>query len=249
MSDTPRTTEELEQRVARLETQLAAVSRELQSITYAVSHDLRAPLRSISGFCQVLQEDISSTLDAEHRHYLERIQESAAKLSQQIDALLELSRAGSAELQIRDVDVTQRALTILQNLPDRPAGLRIDVQPGMRVQADSLQLETILQQLLHNAIKVTKQSAEPHIGVTQIVQPHTTILCVADNGVGFDPKYNDRLFAPFQRLHADPALAGAGIGLALVQRLVARHNGRVWAEGQPGVGAKFFVELPQHPGV
>lgn len=249
MSQPPRAIEELQEQVARLETQVAAVSQELQSITYAVSHDLRAPLRSISGFCQVLQEDIGHTLEGEHRHYLERIQEAAAKLSKQIDALLELSRAGSAELQLRDVDVTQLTLAILESFRQRSVALRVDVQPGMHAPADARGLKTILQHLLQNAITATTPVAAPQISVTQTIRPDSTILCVADNGIGFDPRYSDKLFVPFQRLHADPSLSGDGIGLALVQRLVARHEGRVWAQGQPGAGAKFFVELPQRAGV
>ena len=249
MSPPLRAVEELQEQVARLETQLAAVSGELQSITYAVSHDLRAPLRSISGFCQVLQEDIGHTLEDEHRHYLERIQEAAVKLSKQIDALLELSRAGSAELQPRDVDVTQLTLAILEALPQRPITLCIDVQPGMHAHADARALKTVLQQLLQNAVTATTPVAAPRIAVAQTSQHNSIILCVADNGIGFDPRYSDKLFVPFQRLHVDPSLAGNGIGLALVQRLVARHNGRVWAESQPGAGAKFFVELPRRAGV
>ena len=236
--------EELKQRVRNLESQVDAVTRELEAVTYSVSHDLRAPLRSIAGYCQVLREELSPTLGAEQRHYMDRIQESAGRLSRQIDALLELSRAGRAELHLRDLDLTQQALAVIEALRDRPARVTVDVQPGMRVHADTRAMQTILQQLLHNAIKVSAARSEPRIAVTQQTRGDRVTICVADNGVGFDPKYADRLFAPFQRLHSEPALSGVGIGLALVQRLAARHGGRTWAESQPDAGAKFYVELP-----
>lgn len=239
--------EALQQRVARLEGQLAAVNRELQSIAYAVSHDLRAPLRSITGFSQVLQEEAREALAEEHRHYLDRIQEAAGKLSGLIDGLLEISRAGSAELQPRPLDLTELALAIVANLDDRPAAVQIDIQPGMTAHADPRAMQTMLRQLLHNAVKVSARRPASRIALTQETNPTSMVLCVADNGVGFDPRYADKLFAPFQRLQADPTLNGAGIGLALVQRLAARHDGRVWAESQPGAGAKFFIELPRGP--
>lgn len=244
MPATQHTSEELQQRIKQLEAQVEAVTHELEAVAYAVSHDLRAPLRGISGYCQVLQEELGSALAAEHRHYMDRIQESAGKLASQIDALLELSRAGRAELQVRDVDLTQQAFAIIAALPNRPAQLKLDVQPDMRVQGDTRALQTILQQLLQNAVKVSAARSEPRITVTQRAHVGVTTICVADNGVGFDPKYADKLFAPFQRLHADPTLSGIGIGLALVQRLAARHGGRVWAESQPDAGAQFYVELP-----
>ncbi|MET0659103.1 MAG: ATP-binding protein [Steroidobacteraceae bacterium] len=247
MSASENICEELKQRIRYLESQVDAVTRELEAVTYSVSHDLRAPLRSISGYCQVLQEELSPTLGAEQLHYMDRIQESAGKLSRQIDALLELSRTGRAELNLRDLDLTQQALAVIEGLPDRPAHAHIDVQPGMRVHADTRAMQTILQQLLHNAVKVSAGRSEPRIAITQQTRGDRVTLCVADNGVGFDPKYADRLFAPFQRLHSDPALSGTGIGLALVQRLAARHGGRVWAESQPEGGAQFYVELPSQP--
>lgn len=245
MAATPSSPEELQQRVTQLEAQVATLTRELQSFTYAVSHDLRAPLRSILGFSQILLDELSGSLSAEHQRHCERILESGNKLSRLIDGLLEISRAGTAELQIRDIDVTQQVLTALESLPERPATLHIEVQPDMHVRADPKAMRTILLQLLRNAVAACRSRAAGRVSVTQQSDAHTTTLCVADNGIGFDPQYNDKVFAPFQRLHADPALAGKGIGLALVQRLVARHGGRVRAEGQRDQGAKFFIELPR----
>ena len=244
MPAAPHTHEELQRRITQLESQLATLSRELEAVTYAVSHDLRAPLRSISGYCEVLREELEPNLQPEHRHYMDRVQESAGKLSRQIDALLELSRAGRAELQLRDLDLTERVHAVIEGIPNRPAQLKVDIQPGMRVHADARAMQTILQHLLQNAVKVSAARHEPRIAVTQQTRNGSTILCVTDNGVGFDPKYADKLFAPFQRLHADPALSGDGIGLALVQRLATRHGGRAWAESKPDAGATFYVELP-----
>jgi light-regulated signal transduction histidine kinase (bacteriophytochrome) len=237
----------LQQRINELEAQLAAVNRELQSIAYAVSHDLRAPLRSIAGFSQVLQEEAAESLSEEHRGHLHRIQDSTNKLSKLIDGLLELSRAGSTELQLRPVNVTDEARAIFSELPHRPAAMRIEVQSDMSAYADLRALQAVLKHLLHNATKVTAKRSNPHVTITQEQRPRSIVLCVADNGVGFDPRYAEKLFTPFQRLHADPSLSGTGIGLALVQRLVARHNGSVWAESQPDAGAKFYVELPRGP--
>lgn len=245
MAAAPPSPEELQQRVAQLEAQIAGLTRELQSFTYAVSHDLRAPLRSILGFSQILLDEVGASLSTEHRRHLERILESGDKLSRLIDGLLEISRAGTAELQICDVDVTQQVYAVLESLPERPAALHVEVQPDMHVLADAKAMRTILLQLLRNAVDACRSRLAGRITVTQQSDAHTTTLCVADNGIGFDPQYNDNVFAPFQRLHADPALAGRGIGLALVQRLVARHGGRVRAEGERDRGAKFFVELPR----
>jgi signal transduction histidine kinase len=249
VSNPQHTSEELQQRIRRLESQVEVLRRELDAIAYAVSHDLRAPLRSIAGYCQVLQEEIGATLSDEHRHYMERIQDAAARLSQQIDALLELSRAARAELLPRELDVSQYVSSAINELPDRPQNLQLQVQPDMRTWADPRALQVILRQLLSNAIKCSAERDTPRVEITQTAGDETTVLCVADNGVGFDPKYADKLFTPFQRLHADRRLSGTGIGLALVQRLVAQHGGRVWAKSEPGAGARFYVELPlQAPG-
>jgi signal transduction histidine kinase len=237
--------EALQQRIETLEARLAAANRELQSLAYAISHDMRAPLRSIAGFSQVLQEEARASLHEEHRHYLDRIQDSTTKLSRMIEAMLELSRAGSADLQRRTVNVTETAQAIAATLTDKPDALGIDIQPDIEVQADARALEIMLRHLLHNAVKATAKRTAPHIRLEHELRPQSDVLCVADNGVGFDPRFAEKLFAPFQRLHADPALSGVGIGLALVQRLAGRHDGRVWAEAQPDGGARFFIELPR----
>jgi signal transduction histidine kinase len=246
MSESHRTDDAQELQIRQLEASLAAVTHELEAFTYSVSHDLRAPLRSISGYAQVLQEELGERLDPQHQHFLQRILESTHKLSDLIDGLLELSRAARVELHPRELDLTQIATEVVVALPAelRTPTLQLEIQPAMRVHADVRAMHTVLEQLLANALKVCAGRADGRIELTQTSAAGHTIVCVKDNGIGFDMRYADKLFAPFQRLHSNPALAGRGIGLALVQRLIARQGGRVWAEAAPDAGARFWFSLP-----
>jgi signal transduction histidine kinase len=240
---------ELERQLAQLVEQAASARRELEAFTYAVSHDLRAPLRSLSGFSQALMELPNANLDPKAAHYLERIQQAGRKMSELIDALLSLSRVSRADLQMRSLDLTrlceEAVAAVAAKYPNR--SVRVQIAPGMTVFGDSRLLRTALELLLDNAWKFTSTSADASASVSLQIANGETIVCVRDNGIGFDLAYAEKLFRPFQRLHADAQYPGLGIGLATVQRIAARHNGRVWAEAAPQKGAAIYFSVPHAP--
>lgn len=236
---------ELEQRVAELTEQSAAARRELEALSYAVSHDLRAPLRSLSGFSQALAELPADALDPKAAHYLERIQQASRKLSTLIDALLTLSRIARADMQLRSLDFTQvcneAATTVRSRYPNR--NVELGIAPGMRAFGDSRMLRTAMENLLDNAWKFTAQRNDAKVSVTQ----EGNAYVIRDNGAGFDMAYAEKLFRPFQRMHAETQFPGIGAGLAAVQRIAARHGGRVWADAKPEQGATLHLSLPGTP--
>lgn len=236
---------DLERRVAERTRQLEAANRELEAFAYAVSHDLRAPLRSMSGFSQILQESASDTLDAQSRHYLQRISEASRRMSSLIDDLLNLSRIARSELTARPVDLSQicgeAAAAVRERYPGRD--VRLEITPGMHVNADPRLLRIAMENLLSNAWKYTAPAAAPCISVGMRNEDGASVYFVKDNGVGFDMMYADKLFVPFQRLHPETQFPGSGIGLVTVQRILARHGGRIWADAAPGVGAMFSFTL------
>ena len=238
-------TAELEQRVRERTAQLADTNEELEAFSYSISHDLRAPLRGIDGFCQAAEEDEESTLSPAARGYLERVRRASARMGQLIDDLLALSRLSRTELRRERVDLTTLAHAVLAELaarePQRDVEFR--VQPELRVDADSQLLRVLLENLLGNAWKFTQRVARPRIELSETRREGRTVYCVRDDGAGFDMKYADKLFTPFQRLHEAREFPGTGIGLAIVQRVVHRHGGHVWAESAPGQGAAFFFTL------
>jgi PAS domain S-box-containing protein len=240
--------EELEQRVLDRTAQLEAANKEMEAFSYSVSHDLRAPLRSIDGFSQILLEDCQDQLDEESRRHLSRIRLGAQRMGALIDDLLKLSRTGRAELTLADCDLSGLCARIAQELtlagPERKVA--ITIQPGMRVQADRSLLQVVMDNLLGNAWKFTSRIAEARIDVGEAASspPGTRTFFVQDNGAGFDMTYADKLFNAFQRLHSSSDFEGTGIGLAIVQRIIHRHGGRVWAEAEPGRGASFRFTLP-----
>jgi len=237
---------ELERQVAQLTEQCDAARRELEAFTYAVSHDLRAPLRSVSGFSQALAELPAETLDPKALHYLDRIQQASRKMSDLIDALLGLSRISRADLQMRDFDLSQVCTEALTALRTRypTHKMQAHVAQGMTAFGDSRSIRGAIDALLDNAFKFTQSIEQPRVSLDMSPCEHGAALKIADNGAGFDMAYVDKLFRPFQRLHADPELPGLGVGLAGVQRTVARHGGRVWADAKPSEGATFFLFLP-----
>lgn len=237
---------ELEKRVAERTRQLQAANRELESFAYAVSHDLRAPLRSLSGFSQILQETAAEKLDEKSLHYLRRIHDASQRMSGLIEDLLGLSRISTAEMAIRSVNLTQLCIDAATALRSKYPGhnVQVDIAPNMLVQGDARLLRTALDCLLGNAWKYTIRAAEPRITVG--VQTNVTggpIYFVHDNGVGFDMAYVNKLFVPFQRLHPEAEFQGSGIGLVTAQRVLARHNGRIWAEAQVDQGATFYFTI------
>jgi light-regulated signal transduction histidine kinase (bacteriophytochrome) len=237
---------ELEKRVAERTRQLQAANRELESFAYAVSHDLRAPLRSLSGFSQILQESAASKLDEKSLHYLRRIHDASQRMSGLIEDLLSLSRISTADLVVRPVNLTQicidSAAALRQKFPGH--AVEIEIAPNMHVEGDARLLRIAVDCLLSNAWKYTIRNAEPHV----TVGVHTgvtggPIYSVRDNGVGFDMQYANKLFVPFQRLHPDADFQGSGIGLVTAQRVIARHNGRIWADAHVDQGATFYFTV------
>ncbi|BBA70996.1 ATP-binding protein [Geobacter sulfurreducens] len=236
---------ELEERVLQRTADLEAMNRELESFSYSVSHDLRAPLRHLEGFSEALLEDYADHLDENGRHCLERINGASRRLSQMIDAMLELSRLSRSDLQRERIDLGVMARDILDELhgaePERRVSVKIS--DAMEAEGDARLVRVVMENLVGNAWKYsrTRQEAAIEIGTRQ--DGATTIYYVRDNGVGFDMAYADRLFAPFQRLHREDEFEGTGVGLATVQRIVHRHGGRLWAEAAPDNGATFFFTL------
>lgn len=236
----------LERRVAERTRELAEANREMEAFNYSVSHDLRAPLRAIDGFAGMLVEDHGERLDADAMRLLGIIRSSCADLGRLIDALLRLSRTGRQALAPAPVDLdalVAETVAELQAHGDASA-TRFDVGPLGTVPADPVLLREVVRNLLGNAVKFSRHAATPRVVVTRANDPGECVLTVADNGVGFDPAYADKLFAPFQRLHRSDEFEGTGIGLALCQRIVARHGGRITATASPGAGATFRVHLP-----
>ena len=237
----------LEQRVKDRTLRLEAANRELEAFSYSVSHDLRAPLRSIDGFSQALLEDCQDQLDDTGRHYLARIRHGTRRMGLLIDDLLKLSRTHRAELTRADCDLSALCRKTLADLalsePGR--GAEVIVQAGMRVQADPRLLQVVLDNLLGNAWKFTSRIRKPRIEVAETVSSEgEPVFTLRDNGAGFDMALSDKLFSAFQRFHTEAEFEGTGIGLAIVQRVIHRHGGRIWAASEPGQGASFSFTLP-----
>jgi hypothetical protein len=222
-----------------------AANRELEAFSYSVAHDLRAPLRAIDGFSQALQEDSAEVLDAQGRDYLERVRSAAQEMGRLIDGLLSLSRLTRADFVRHEVDLTRIALEVGERLGAEHAMRRVDliVEDGLTAEGDARLLGAALQNLLANAWKFTGKRADARIEVGRCLGKDEGAFFVRDNGVGFEQAYAHKLFGAFQRLHGAGEFEGSGIGLATVQRVVRRHGGRVWAEGEVGRGATFYFVL------
>jgi len=227
------------------ERELEVKNEELEAFSYSVSHDLRAPLRSIDGFSQALLEDYAEKLDAQGKDYLHRVRAASQRMAQLIDDLLQLSRLSRGEIHREEVDLSGMARAIVAELqktqPDRRVEYRI--AQGVVAQGDARLLRVVLDNLLSNAWKFTSKNPQATIefGVTQ--NDGMSAYFVRDDGAGFDMAYGAKLFGPFQRLHGPTEFPGTGIGLATVQRIVHRHGGRVWAAGAVGQGATFSFTL------
>src|SRR5467141_2343866 len=236
---------ELENRVRDRTAQLETANRELESFSYSVSHDLRAPLRAIDGFGQALVDDFPEHLPGEAKRYLSRIRASTQHMAQLIEDLLKLARVSRGSLERRAVDLGQIARQVVAELQQGEPGRAVEVSiwDGMRAEGDPHLLRAALENLIGNAWKFTSKSAEPRIEIGALKDRGRTTYFVRDNGAGFEMAYADKLFGAFQRLHSTNEYSGTGIGLATVQRIVHRHGGRVWAEAEVGKGAVFFFTL------
>ena len=236
---------DLEKRVVERTAQLEAVNKELESFTYSVSHDLRAPLRQISGFAKILIEDFHSSLPPEAQRYLSQISNGVENMTRLINEMLNLSRLERQSLQRQQVllaDLVSEVVTMLRpEIQQRQVEWRIASLP--RVDCDPVLTKQILQNLISNALKYSRKREQAVIEIGHCGHEGCTAIFVGDNGVGFDMKYADKLFGAFQRLHRDEDFEGIGIGLATVARIVRKHGGKVWAEAQPGHGATFYFTL------
>ncbi len=236
---------ELERRVEERTLQLKSANRELEAFCYSVSHDLRAPLRSIMAQSNILLEDCSDQLDENGCKSLIRLTVAAKNMAQTIDDLLELSSLQRADMRKEEVNLSELGQFIAQELKNRDtcAAVDIDVQPDLHAQADKGLLRVALVNLMENACKFAGRGDHPHVEVGKCKVDDKTVFYVKDNGVGFDMQYVDKIFRPFERLHRAEDYPGSGIGLANVERVIERHGGRVWAEGEPGKGATFYFTL------
>jgi len=236
---------ELESRVKERTTELQSTNAELEAFCYSVSHDLRAPLRSIDGFSQALLEDFPKDLSDEARRYLGRIRASIQRMGQLIEDLLNLSKVSRGELARREVDVGEIARQVFAELQQREPGRKVEVSvwDGMQGNADPRLLRAALENLIGNAWKFTAKAEQARVEVGLLRDGEQASFFVRDNGAGFDMRYADKLFGAFQRLHSANEYQGTGIGLATVQRIVHRHGGRIWADATPGKGAVFFFTL------
>lgn len=239
--------EQLEARVAERTAQLEAANHELEAFSYSVSHDLRAPLRAINGFGQILVEDYADAFNPESRRYLDLMVSNATQMGVLIDDLLTYARLSRQPLQTREVDTTALVHAIIADLRDEIGDRAVEfiVQPLPSCQADILVLRQVFVNLLQNAVKFTRGRTPAMIEVAwDAAAAPDGAYVVRDNGVGFDMQYAGKLFGVFQRMHRSDAFEGTGVGLAIVKRIVTRHGGRVWADAEPNVGATFAFTLP-----
>jgi PAS domain S-box-containing protein len=236
----------LEQRVQQRTVHLEQANKNLTAFTYTAAHDLRTPLRAMSGFAEALVEEYSDRLDDTGRGYAGRIQAASAHMGTVLDDLLDLSQVATAEMYLQDVDLSAEVTAICDRLRARDPGRRVlvTVQDGVKAKADRPLIRTVLEDLVDNAWKFTAGQENAIIEFAAPPVDDAPLCCyVRDNGAGFDPAYADKLFQPFQRLHAASEFPGTGTGLASVQRIIDRHGGRTWAEGAVGGGATFYFTL------
>jgi signal transduction histidine kinase len=233
-------------RLTRTTAQLEEANRELESFSYTVSHDLRAPLRSIDGFSQALLEDLGPQLGETSRRHLLRVRAASQRMGLLIDDLLKLARVTRATLRFAPVDLTALAERVIAELRQAQPEHVVDaqVEPGLRAHGDAALLQIVLDNLLGNAWKYTGKTSGARVVVGLEYADGEPTFFVRDNGAGFDMQLIERLFNPFSRLHSDDDFPGVGVGLATVRRIIQRHGGRIWAEGRVGRGATFWLRLP-----
>jgi light-regulated signal transduction histidine kinase (bacteriophytochrome) len=233
----------LEAALERTTRELERLNGELGSLMYSISHDLRAPLRAITGFSEALVEDCAGQLDAQANEYLQQVQSAASRMELLIVRLMELAQVNRAELRREDIDVTAMASAIAMQLRDSNPGRVVDfaIAPALHASADPRLLRTAFEQLLGNAWKFTSAHATAKIEVGSEMKDGRTVIYVRDDGAGFNPEYAQRLFGVFQRLHSANEFPGAGTGLAMVQRIINRHGGEVWATGKVEQGATVYI--------
>ena len=237
---------QLQERERRRSAELAVAYQDLESFSYSVSHDLRAPLRSVTGFAEILEQDFAEKLGDDGRRLIGVIRRGSQQMEQLIVGLLEFSRVGRERLSFNHVDMTTLAglaATEVMAAYSGPLPL-IDIGSLPSVAGDPTVLRQVWCNLIGNALKYSAKRPEPQIKVSGRIEGHEALFQVQDNGAGFSMQYADKLFGVFQRLHKAEEFAGTGVGLAIVQRIITRHGGRVWAESAPDAGARFQFALP-----
>ena len=237
---------DLESRVERRTADLALANKNLETFSYSVSHDLRAPLRALSGYSEALLDDYSDHLDETGRGYAERIQAASERMATLIDDLLQLARVSRSTMHMRSVDLSKEVAAVVREFQSADPGrrIRISIQDGVQATADRGLIRTVVQNLIENAWKFTGRQENPTIEFGSMPAGDDGICYfMRDNGAGFDPAHAAKLFEPFERLHTDTDFAGTGIGLASVQRIIGRHGGRIWADSEVGRGATFYFTL------
>lgn len=224
---------------------VAQLNKELESLAYSISHDVRAPLRAINGYVQILQEDYEHALDDEGRRMLSVITYNTGKMGSLIDNLLSLSRTARRELKktgVKLYELVEGAILEINKITNHEAHIKIDTPHA--ISCDYGLMNQVMVHLIGNAIKYSSKSAAPLIEIRSRETDQSVVFSVKDNGAGFDMRHYDKLFGAFQRLHTADEFEGAGIGLAIVQRIISRHGGKVWAESKPGEGATFCFSVP-----
>lgn len=234
--------EELEERVRERTAELEAVNRELESFSYSVSHDLRAPLRHIDAYSILLQEEYGPQLGRGGQEYIDRLRGAAKHMAVIIDGLLKLARCGRQPLELQSIALNQIVEHVVEGLRSEAAGRQVDWKIGAlsSIECDRALMEQVFANLLGNSLKYTRGRPAATIEVGESTQEGQPVIFVRDNGAGFDMKYAGKLFGAFQRLHSEEQFEGTGIGLATVQRIIQRHGGRIWAQSEQQKGATFF---------
>lgn len=227
---------------------LEAANQELESFSYSVSHDLRAPLRAVNGFTQILLEDYVAELGEDATYLLGEIIANSNKMGQLIDNLLDFSRLSKQQISVSQVDTGKMVASVVIQLKQLEPGrdLSIDISDLEMTFGDPSMLRQVFVNLISNAIKYTSKKETAHIEIGCFTDEHSCTFYIRDNGAGFDMMYYDKLFGVFQRLHSSNEFEGTGVGLAIVQKIIAKHDGKVWAEGKVGEGACFYFSLPSH---
>lgn len=236
---------EAEEKIKRYAEKLKAANIELEAFSYSISHDLRSPIRSIDGFAKLLKDEFEDKLNDKQKDYFNRIRKSSQKLSELLDDMQRLFNVTKAIFNRDTVNLSSLVKSVAKSLKENNPQRLVEfiVKDGISVKGDETMLKIIIVNLMENALKFTKDREKAVIEFGVINSNTDIIYFIKDNGIGFDQQYSDKLFEPFQRLHTDETIRGTGIGLSIVERIIRRHGGRIWAEGEKGKGATFYFTL------
>lgn len=236
---------DLEQELAKTSAKLNSITAELEAFTYSISHDLRSPLCIIEGMIQIIQQDKNNQLSIESQNLLSRIDSNAKKMNQQIDDLLRLSQITQSKIHPQEIDVSALCHQILSAFQNKnpTRDIECSIEPNIKINADLKLMSVVLEQLLDNALKFTSKKSKTLIGIGQFNKDGHHGIYIKDNGAGFKILNNETPFRPFKKYHNPDEFPGTGIGLALANRIIGLHNGRLWAKSKPGEGSTFYFEV------